>query len=345
MVGIGILETIEKISNSLSSRILTGLLPEIHTYWGLAVGVYILWWLIDRGVLKGEVSRHELMRLGLGIILIETFLLNSTLYHDWIFEPLRHLGFKFTELMIRGGSFSDSISSVRDVMATLDGEMEQVLKMANAVGKDSSMFNPIGLIAWIIMYFFNWFLWFLFFAVVLEYQFCFTVFACLAPLAIGLSFFTATRSIANQIFRLPLFGGLVMGLSSLAMSFVFEVLRHASKYSAVDMDGNITASAQTWVCSTSFHEMVLGLLVGSFLLLKAHGIAGKIAQFDLSVGANVGFAAAAAAVKTASVAGAKGIGSGFGGGIQSYRGGASPLQATSVGVKIAGQTIMEKIRG
>ena len=342
MFGIEFLETIEKVGTSLSDRILTGLLPEVYSYWVVGVSIYVLWYMIDRGLFKGEINKQEVFRLFMGIILIQIFLSSSALYHEWLFDPIRNLGFKFTEICIRGASFSNQ-SSIRDLMTSLNQEMEMILNMANAVGKDTFSWNIMGKISWAITYFLSWFLWFLFFAAILEYQFCFTVFAAIVPLAFALSFFTSTRSFATQIFRLPLFGALVMGLSSLAMSFIFEIFRSTSKKIPIDKAGNIAVSASEWTSSLAFHEMILGMLIGSFLLTKAHALAGKIAQFEISVGANVGFAAMAAAGKTAMAVTAKGVGAGVGKGFGAVR--ATHQSGSTAGLKVGGSELLSRVRG
>lgn len=314
-LGIGLLETIEKISNSLSTRILTGLLPVVHTYWALAASVYLLWWLIDRGLLRGTLNTGEATRLLLSFILIETFLISAPLYEEYLFLPIKQVGFKLTEICIRGGSFSESISSIQDIMASLGAEIEHVSSISKSLAQGGTVFNPMYAIIALLFSVLLFFMWFLFFAVVIEYQFCFTIFACLSPLAVGLFFFKATRSFSLQIFRLPFFGGLVMALSALSMSFVFEVFRFGTKKIPIDAAGEISGAAEKWVFSGSFYELVLGLLLGIFLLLKAHAIAGKIAQFDISVGANAGFAALASA---SSVGISKGAGAAYGGISRAY---------------------------
>ena len=344
MVGIGLLEIIEKISTSLSKRVLTGLLPEVHGVFLIAFGCWLLWWLMMSGVLEGRVERKELVRILLGFVLVETFLVSGSLYHEWLFEPLRSLGFRFTEVMIRGGSMSGSITNVRGLLTTLDAEMKDVLKMALAIGQDGSAWNFTGWLAGTGGYFFSWFFWFLFFVALVEYQFCFTVFACLSPLAIALAFFKATQPLSRDIFRLPLFAGLVMGISSLAMSFVFEVLRFASKHGVIQ-DGKILPSASEYVCSASFMELVVGLLVGSFMLMKAHGIAGKIAGFELSIGANAAFAAAAAYTKTGAIVGGRSVATGIGTAYGSYRAGNGAGPALRDGGAAMVHFLQRQVRG
>lgn len=319
-----LLDLLERIGRETAHHVMVSLLPELQSLFGICAALYLLYYLLDKGVLKQTANAGEIVRLLLTICIIDTFLRSSHLYAEWIFEPLFGGLRGLSTIFIKGSRMAglQGAGSVRELLEVLAKEMRFVEDLAWAIARDGGWGTLHYYFIWIIVYGLNFFLYFFYLSFVVEFLFGTMIFSTLAPIAITLLFFKSTKSMATSIIRIPLHGGVALALGSVSLTFIFSIIRYSRKWVPLQ-GGQIAVDAGKWIYDGGFMFTVMSLALGILFLYKSHKIASAITGIDTGVAGNVAFAGAGTTAKMLSspmAAGGRGLGNGLRG-LQNYLGG------------------------
>jgi len=294
-----LLDLMEVTGKKTAHNVMVSLLPEIQSLFGICAALYLLYYLIDRGIIKQNAQVGEIVRLLISICIIDTFLRTTHIYDEWIFEPLFSGLRGLSSIFIKASRFTglNGADTVKDLLNVLASEMKFVEDLAWAIAGDGGWRTFHYYFIWLIIYGLNFFLYFFYLSFVVEFIFGTMIFSVLAPIAITLLFFKSTKSIAASIIRIPLHGGVAMALGSVSLTFIFSIIRYSRKYVPIK-DGQIAIDAGVWLYDGGFMFTVMSLALGILFLYKSHKIASAITGIDTGVAGNVAFAGAGATAKT-----------------------------------------------
>lgn len=285
-----IFSSLEKVAILTGDQVFTSLLPGCRAIFGVVCGITLLWTLIEKGLIQKSLTLQDMYKPLLAASIIGCFLSGANYYKEWFFEPLYQTGNLLLQTVLQKTSLlQGGNTTIQGSLKVLEAEIEKIITFTQAISSDSAFYRVDQMfLAFALRVAFE-FLWLLYLSFAVEYIFGLMIVTALAPLIIVCLGFEKTRSMGVLLCKIPVHGALTLVLGSLALSFLFTLLRSSIAQVPLTENG-LGANASQWVYTTGYDTLIILVLLSGLFLMKAAQYVSSFLHISVGVGANAAIA-------------------------------------------------------
>lgn len=240
------------------------------------VGMWIVWYLIFKGMLKGDLRASYFLKNSFLFVFVESLLRGSDFFWEFIHTPFLNLIAALSQKIITLGRVPLNAPTFQGTLYTVDQSLNKtVFQVWNMLIGEAGWLSWKPILAAIILMIPYLLVICLFLAFMLEFVFTSLVITAICPLLYIIICFKPVRFIALSALRVALHGALSLLFSSVAMGFTLEVFHKFSPIIPVG-DKGAYAEISSFIFSSQYWAIwVLGFL-SVFFHLKASYFARQI---------------------------------------------------------------------
>lgn len=295
-----IFQHLETVARSTGDQIFISLLPGAQQLFGAAFGVWLLWILIDNGLIKKNFSFQMLIKPLITASVVSVFLSGAYHYKTWFYEPLYQTSHALVQAVIAKTTLSQSgNTTILGSLIGIETEVEKIVLLTKAISSDSAFYRWDHTFMGFFLRICTDFLWILYLSFAVELIFGLMIVTALAPLIMVCLAFEKTRQMGILACKIPIHGALTLVISSLALSFFFTIIQSSIAHLPMNESGTTEGAAQ-WTYTTGYDVLIISVLLAGLFLMKSAQYVSSFLQINISSGANTAVAAAGAMSLTAS---------------------------------------------
>ncbi len=252
------------------------LLPPSRFLFTSYVAIWIAWYLVFKGVFKGDFRTGYFLRKSFLFIFVESLLQGSDFFWIYVQTPFLELVSALAQKIITLGKVSIKDPTFQGTLFAVDQSLNKsVFQVWNILIGEGGWLSWKPIVAALILIIPYLFVICLFLAFMLEFVFSMLVVTAICPLLYILICFKSLRPIVLSALRISLHGAMSLLFSSIAMGFTIEIFH---KFAPLLPVGSEWASEQLsdFIFSSQYWAIwILGFL-SVFFHLKASSFAKQL---------------------------------------------------------------------
>ena len=268
------LEPINQAAESYAIKLFNVLAPNALLIFQAAVGCWLVWNIIQHGILNPNLNLQRFFKPLLIFTLITLLLRGHGMFWEFIYKPLHESTISLLSTIMKANQHGHSVNNLNGLLEIVERSILNVANFCERIYGDTG-WNPLPKILGLILLLPFVFLWAIFMIFTVEYLFKLLVVSALAPLLIIAAAFHATRSHAFASFKVVLQGVLTICISVIAMSITLLAVESAINTLHL-LNGDAGVVNQFMSFTGPFCSLFALGLVASFFQLKAPTIASNI---------------------------------------------------------------------
>jgi len=266
---------LDALAQSYGTTIFNVLAPQAYLIFEAGFGVWLLYMLIYKGCIKSNLRKDDFLTPLFYCIGVSLFLSGYEYYRDWLYTPIYQSTTAAAQAIISAGSSQIASPTIIGMLQTLDGQLDKVFLLSQAICADAGWTHPI-------LAFGGWFLvlpfvfvWGLFLAYVLEMVFKLLMITAVSPLLIMCMAFPSLRGFPISGLRVIANGCFTLIFASVAMGFTLAAVNEA--ISSLPMSGGtFTVNASAFVFSSDYWTLFILGFISILFHLKASTVASNL---------------------------------------------------------------------
>lgn len=272
---INFVQKLETLMKDYGHLVFKTLSPGCLAIYTSLFGCWLLWQLIGRGAIKGELKFSDLMTPLLTNLTIISFLTANTFF-EWLYDPLNQGIVSLLDKVISviGFGASGKGSSLAHVLQIQHDTLDHIFKSLEAMMRDSSFvvisLNMLGSLLLSLPFTFLYFIMLCFWV---DYMFKLMAVTTLSPILIIFAGFSSTRSIATSGLRMVLHGIFTIFGSVIAMGLSLYVMKELLHILPINAQGEFKQNIEGFAFSRDYWGCFVAVCVAIYLQLKVPTIA------------------------------------------------------------------------